>query len=256
MRGKALDRLEQDATYRTIAGTCRGIAGCRIAESRGAGPDDAGRGAAPGHSYGPRRVPCGYAARVSRPQSSSTHPFYVLALTVLDVGSWLAVLMALAPPAHAGPRVDATVVAITDGDTLWAELAQPGAGLAAREKVRLVGIDCPEKDQAPWGPQATARLSSLVLGAQVQIEVALQSRDRYGRLLGSIWRDGVTRAGAARARGAVRAVPGAAERRVRRPDPGGGEQARRDGVGIYAPAGPLFESPREYRRRRVGTDRL
>ena len=32
------------------------------------------------------------------------------------------------------------------------------------------------------------------------------------------------------------------------------EQARRDGVGIYAPAGPLLESPREYRRRRVGTD--
>ena len=32
------------------------------------------------------------------------------------------------------------------------------------------------------------------------------------------------------------------------------EQARRDGVGIYAPAEPLLESPREYRRRRSGTD--
>jgi hypothetical protein len=31
---------------------------------------------------------------------------------------------------------------------------------------------------------------ALVLGVSVHIEVALQSRDRYGRLLGSIWRDG------------------------------------------------------------------
>jgi micrococcal nuclease len=83
------------------------------------------------------------------------------------------------------------VVHIRDGDMFWAELAEPGAGLAAREKVRLVGIDCPETDQVPWGPQATARLTALVLGQPVHIEIALQSRDRYGRLLASIWRDGL-----------------------------------------------------------------
>jgi transposase InsO family protein len=37
--------------------------------------------------------------------------------------------------AHAGPRVDATVIAISDGDTLWAELAEAaGAVFAARRR--------------------------------------------------------------------------------------------------------------------------
>jgi micrococcal nuclease len=113
------------------------------------------------------------------------------AVRVRAVSVWLAFLVAVSlTSAHAGLRVDATVIAITDGDTLWAEIAEPGHGLAPREKVRLVGIDCPEEDQAPWGSRATARLTALVLGHPVQIEVALQSRDRYGRLLGAIWRDG------------------------------------------------------------------
>jgi micrococcal nuclease len=127
-------------------------------------------------------------------------------------------------------------------------------GLAPREKVRLVGIDWPEKDQVPWGARATARLSALVLGASVQIEVALQSRDRYGRLLGSIWRDGqlvqeqLVREGLCM----PYVVPPNVEYvdRIR----AAAEHARRDGVGMYAPAGPLLESPLEYRRRRVGTD--
>jgi micrococcal nuclease len=155
------------------------------------------------------------------------------------------------PAAHAGPRVDATVVVITDGDTLWAEIAAPGHGLAPREKVRLVGIDCPEKDQAPWGPQATARLAELVLGRPVALEVALQSRDRYGRLLASLWRDGqlvqeqLVREGLC----VPYTVPPNVEHvdRIR----SAAKLARRDGV--YAPAAPRLESPREYRRRRSYT---
>jgi endonuclease YncB( thermonuclease family) len=55
-------------------------------------------------------------------------------------------------PSTAGPRIHATVVHVADGDTLWAEIARPGNGLASREKVRLVGIDCPEKDRARGAP--------------------------------------------------------------------------------------------------------
>jgi micrococcal nuclease len=171
------------------------------------------------------------------------------------LGAWLALVVALAvTPAHAGVRVEATVIAITDGDTLWAELAEPGQGLASREKVRLVGIDCSERDQAPWGAQATARLSTLVLGASVQIEVALQSRDRYGRLLGAIWRDGqlvqeqLVREGLC----VPYSVPPNVEYvdRIR----AASEHARRDGVGIYAPELPLPTSPRQHRQRRATSD--
>jgi micrococcal nuclease len=126
-------------------------------------------------------------------------------------------------------------------------------GLAPREKVRLVGIDWPEKDQVPWGARATARLSALVLGASVQIEVALQSRDRYGRLLGSIWREQLVQEQLVREGLCMPyVVPPNVEYvdRIR----AAAEHARRDGVGMYAPAGPLLESPLEYRRRRVGTD--
>ena len=134
----------------------------------------------------------------------------------------LAALIVAAAPAGALAPVEATVTRVVDGDTLWAEIAEPGHRLASREKVRLVGIDCPERDQTPRGPQATARLSALVLGTSVQLEVALQSRDQYGRLLGSIWRDCQLIQEQLVPRGAVRAVPGAAQHRVRRADPGGG----------------------------------
>jgi hypothetical protein len=77
------------------------------------------------------------------------------------------ILLADAAVAVAEVAVDApttggavTVVHVVDGDTLWAALAHPGQGLAAREKVRLVGIDCPEQDQRPWGPRAAARLGA------------------------------------------------------------------------------------------------
>jgi micrococcal nuclease len=117
----------------------------------------------------------------------------------------------------------------------------------------LVGVDCPEQDQAPWGARATARLSTLVLGASVQIEVALQARDRYGRLLGSIWRDGqlvqeqLVREGLC----VPYVVPPNVEyvERIR----AAAEQARRAGVGIYEPARPLLEFPREHRQCRSAT---
>jgi micrococcal nuclease len=127
--------------------------------------------------------------------------------------------------------------------TIALTLAESGAGLAAREKVRLVGIDCPEKDQGPWGARATARLSALVLGVSVQLEVALQSRDRYGRLLGSIWRDGqlvqeqLVREGLC----VPYVVPPNVEHvdRIR----AAAEQARRDGLGIYARELPASRIP-------------
>lgn len=76
----------------------------------------------------------------------------------------------------------AKVLAVLDGDTVL--IIRVGH---APEKVRLVNIDAPEKDQA-FGAQSTQSLSGMVLKRQVKIEV--KSLDHYGRLLGNIAVDG------------------------------------------------------------------
>ncbi|GKT10514.1 thermonuclease family protein [Desulforhabdus sp. TSK] len=77
--------------------------------------------------------------------------------------------------------LSATVLSAYDGDTLTVRMG------ARVEKVRLIGIDCPEKEQAPWGIRARDFVRSRVLRKRVAIEMDLVPRDRYGRLLGYVW---------------------------------------------------------------------
>lgn len=69
------------------------------------------------------------------------------------------------------------VVAIADGDTVTV--------LVGREqvKVRLDGIDAPEKGQA-YGERAREALAGMVMGKAV--EVRWKTKDRYGRVMGRI----------------------------------------------------------------------
>jgi micrococcal nuclease len=83
--------------------------------------------------------------------------------------------------------VGATVTRHTDGDTLRVRL--DGGGV---EKVRLIGVDTPEVfgSPEPYGREASAYTkASLPVGTRVWLEVGLESRDRYGRLLAYIWID-------------------------------------------------------------------
>jgi endonuclease YncB( thermonuclease family) len=74
------------------------------------------------------------------------------------------------------------VVAVADGDTITVLTAAH-----ARERIRLAGIDAPESRQA-YGAAAKQRLSALVYGAEVRVEYS--KRDRYGRIVGRVLRDG------------------------------------------------------------------
>ena len=70
------------------------------------------------------------------------------------------------------------VVGVSDGDTLTL--------LAAgnhRIKVRLAGIDAPEKRQ-PYGRKSKQALSDMVYGRDVSVRV--EQTDRYGRSVGSV----------------------------------------------------------------------
>lgn len=74
------------------------------------------------------------------------------------------------------------VIAVTDGDTV--KVLREGN---VQEKIRLLGIDAPEKKQA-FGPQSKDALSRKVFGKVVTVE--FQKRDQYGRTLGKLILDG------------------------------------------------------------------
>jgi len=69
------------------------------------------------------------------------------------------------------------VVAVTDGDTI--KVMHQGRA----ERVRLQGIDCPEKQQA-FGKRAKQFTADMVMGKEVT--VIAEKADRYGRTLGYV----------------------------------------------------------------------
>ena len=71
------------------------------------------------------------------------------------------------------------VIAIADGDTFTLLTTQN-----QQVKIRLHGIDCPEKKQ-PYFNNAKAFTSSLVFGKQVSVQV--KNKDRYGRTIGVVF---------------------------------------------------------------------
>ncbi|MCC9655603.1 thermonuclease family protein [Rhodopirellula halodulae] len=72
---------------------------------------------------------------------------------------------------------------VLDGDTF---VYRPPSGDAFH--VRLLGIDAPEKPQR-FGPEATALLTRLLNDAE--LELLIDSDDRYGRKLATVIADGI-----------------------------------------------------------------
>jgi endonuclease YncB( thermonuclease family) len=69
------------------------------------------------------------------------------------------------------------VVGVSDGDII--SVMRGGRAV----KVRLHGIDCPEKKQA-FGTRAKRFTSEMAFGMEVEIRV--QTTDRYGRIVGEV----------------------------------------------------------------------
>jgi len=66
------------------------------------------------------------------------------------------------------------VTRIVDGDTVD----------CGGRRIRLLLIDAPERQQAPFGRRATATLARVMpVGSTVRVEFDLDRTDRYGRLL-------------------------------------------------------------------------
>ena len=92
-----------------------------------------------------------------------------------------AVLLFAAP--SGADTLQGRVVAVTDGDTVKVLDAAH-----TEWKIRLMGIDAPEKQQA-FGNRSKSNLSDLVFGKNVIVEYS--KKDRYGRTVGKILINGV-----------------------------------------------------------------
>ena len=84
--------------------------------------------------------------------------------------------------APVGPTESATVLSITDGDTIRVDR---GFG---SEPVRFIGIDAPEVG-VPGSAEATAETARLLEGMQVVLEKDVSETDSFDRLLRYVWID-------------------------------------------------------------------
>lgn len=76
----------------------------------------------------------------------------------------------------------ATVVSITDGDTLRLQFAD-----GTVESVRLIGINTPEPSEC-WADEAVLALTELTpVGSRVGIKADTSNRDQFDRLLRYLW---------------------------------------------------------------------
>jgi len=80
-----------------------------------------------------------------------------------------------------GGFLRAQVVSVHNGDTITVLID------GVKEKVRLIGIDAPELDQAPWGVVSRDALRALVDSKTVRLETDITIRDQYRQLLAYIY---------------------------------------------------------------------
>jgi endonuclease YncB( thermonuclease family) len=76
-----------------------------------------------------------------------------------------------------GAVLTGTVIRVIDGDTIDVQLA------SGRVRVRMNGVDTPERGQ-PWGKDAKAALTQLVMSKIIQLEPFRQ--DRYERMVANV----------------------------------------------------------------------
>jgi micrococcal nuclease len=100
--------------------------------------------------------------------------------------AFLIAVAVVAGTAFLGQDLSGPVVRVLDGDTIEVELA------GERERVRYIGIDTPEMgDERPairaLAFEARRANARLVDGRRVRLELDVDKRDRYGRLLAYVW---------------------------------------------------------------------
>jgi micrococcal nuclease len=102
--------------------------------------------------------------------SASTSSTSIVAVDTTTGGS------TTTPPPSGDLSRTASVIGVTDGDTVTVDLA------GSTESLRLIGINSPESGEC-YSEQASARLVELVAGQEVTLIGDRSNRDQFGRLL-------------------------------------------------------------------------
>lgn len=90
----------------------------------------------------------------------------------------IVILTTIGSPACFAYTISGLVIAVVDGDTI--SIIDAGN---TKYKVRLAGIDSPEKSQS-FGERSKQNMVRMVFGRSVQVE--WQKEDRYGRIVGKV----------------------------------------------------------------------
>ncbi|PZO42627.1 MAG: nuclease-like protein [Pseudanabaena frigida] len=116
------------------------------------------------------------------------------------------------------------------------------------QRVRLLGLSAPLKEQSPWGDRARQRLSDLIKEQKVILEFDVKQKDNSDRLLAYIWKDNLLVNQYLVAEGLAIADPyppnSKYDARISRAQ----SKARLQELGIWDTQNPLRLSPRDFRR--------
>ncbi|GAC1491833.1 MAG: hypothetical protein NVS2B14_04340 [Chamaesiphon sp.] len=138
---------------------------------------------------------------------------------------------------------------VVSGQTLeWVDTSQQSE---LGEQVRLIGIDAPDWRQQPWGPDAKNRLEQMIGESSDRQPVLLESdvepKDRFGRRLAYVWKNGMLLNEQLVREGYVLAVPRSPNNRYDRRLARAQEYARIMGKGIWNPEKPMRITPAEFK---------
>jgi micrococcal nuclease len=143
-------------------------------------------------------------------------------------------------------KIQLKVVQVVSGQSLEVVGTAEQPNLISR--VRLLGIDTPDLQQRPWGHEAKQRLEALIEGKPVTLEFDMQAKDKFGRTLAYVWKDGVLLNEQLVKEGyalfIARSPNHKYDQRLERAQ----QWARLMGVGIWDPEKPMRLTPSEFRR--------
>jgi micrococcal nuclease len=76
---------------------------------------------------------------------------------------------------------------VVSGQTIEAQIASDSTEIVQR--VRLIGVSAPLREQSPWGERAQRQLDKLTGNQKVMLEFDTERRDNSDRLLAYVWLD-------------------------------------------------------------------